>query len=97
MNNSPKTMKVTLHFHANKYGDEPLIFTSDMSEYGYPHLGTVIGIVQVPQKDPVKAEIEMLEKARDQVRRELSDKLNNIEQRIRELAAIEYKSESGSE
>lgn len=96
-NTIPKTMKVTLHFHAGKYSDELQIFTSDMSEHGYPHLGTDTVIVTVPDTDPVKAEIEMLEKVRDQVRRELGDKLNNIEQRIKELAAIEYKPESDSE
>ena len=96
-NTIPKTMKVTLHFHTVKYSDEPQVFTDDMSEYGYPHLGTDTVIVTVPDTDPVKAEIEMLEKARDQVRRELGDKLNNIEQRIKELAAIEYKPESDSE
>jgi len=89
----PKTMKVELHFHKPTYGDEPIIFTQDMSHHGYPHLGSDTVTVTVPDTDPVKAEIEMLEKARDQVRQELGDKLNNIEQRIKELAAIEYKPE----
>jgi hypothetical protein len=32
----PKTMKVELHFHKPTYGDEPIIFTQDMSHHGYP-------------------------------------------------------------
>ena len=96
-NTIPKTMKVTLHFHAGKYSDELQVFTSDMSEHGYPHLGTDTVIVTVPDTDPVKAEIDMLEKKAEQVRRDMGDQLNNIEQRIKELAAIEYKPESDSE
>ena len=93
----PKTMKVELHFHKPTYGDEPIIFTQDMSDHGYPHLGFDTVIVTVPDTDPVKAEIDMLEKKAEQVRRDMGDQLNNIEQRIKELAAIEYKPESDSE
>jgi len=93
-NSIPETMKVEIHFHVDKYTPGKIqVFTTDMSDIGYPHLGKDIVIVTVPDCDPVKAEIDMLETKADQVRREMGDQLHNIEQRIKELAAIEYKPE----
>ena len=93
-NSIPETVEVEIHFHADKYTPGKIqVFTSDMSNIGYPHLGKDTVVVTVPECNPVKAEIDMLETKADEVRREMGDQLHNIEQRIKELAAIEYKPE----
>ena len=89
----PKTMEIEIHFHAPRYGDELIIFTQNMSHHGYPYLGFTTVTVDVPEADPVKAEIDMLEMKAEQVRQDLGNQLENINRRISELTALEYKPE----
>lgn len=95
-NTLPETVEVTIYIHLTEY-KELTAMTADMSKYGYILLGTDTVTVTVPKKDPVEAEINMLEVRAQEVRDEYFQKITPIEQRIRELMAIEYKTESDSE
>jgi hypothetical protein len=64
-----------------------------MSKYGYILLGTETVVLSVPKTDPVEAEMNMLEACAEEVRDEYFRKITPIEQRIRELTAIEHKPE----
>lgn len=91
----PDTVEVTIYFHLTKYGSGVSAFTSDMTQYGYALLGTEDVVLSVPKKDPVEAEINMLETCAQKVRDEYFEKITPLEQRIRELMAIEHKPEGG--
>ena len=97
-NTFPETIEVKIYIHLSKYKEGELdAMTTDMSKYGYILLGTDTVTVTVPKTDPVEAEINMLEACAQEVRDEYFQKITPIEQRIRELMAIEHKPESDSE
>ena len=97
-NTLPETVEVTIYIHLSKYREGGVdAMTTDMSKYGYILLGTDTVTVTVPKTDPVEAEINMLEACAQEVRDQYFEKITPIEQRIRELMAIEYKPESDSE
>jgi hypothetical protein len=93
-NTIPDTIEVTIYFHLSKYSNGKVdAMCTDMSKYGYILLGTETVVLSVPKTDPVEAEMNMLEACAEEVRDEYFRKITPIEQRIRELTAIEHKPE----
>lgn len=85
-----ETFDVELFIHKNTYG-EPNVFTYDMSEHGYILLGTQTVMLNVPTKDPVEAEIEMLDKKEFSLVKEHLAQLHAIQQRRKDLLCLEVK------
>ena len=88
-------IKVKLYIHLEQYSidDEGRysITSCDMSENGYILLGTQEVEIDAPDKDPIVAELEMLDKHLEAVEQESYNKITAIKQRIQSLQAIEYK------
>jgi hypothetical protein len=60
---------------------------------GYILIGETEVTVDVPQINVINAEIEAIKKARDELLAEAQLKANNLNHRIEQLLAIEYKPE----
>ncbi len=86
-----ETFEVELFIHAFKYSEEFMVTTSDMSQNGYPLLGTQTVTLNVPTKDPVEAEIAMLEKKENSLIKEYKAQLHTIQQRRKDLLCLEVK------
>ena len=89
--------EVELFIHAAKYEEKFMVATNDMSEYGYIFLGTQVVTLNAPTKDPVEAEIEMLDKKEALLIKEHLAKLHAIQQRRNDLLCIENKFEDPAE
>ncbi len=88
---TPKTFEVELFIHAANPGDEFSIFTSDFSEYGHIFLGTQTVTLNVPTRNPIEAEVEMLDKKEASLITEHLAALHAIQQRKKDLFCIEVK------
>lgn len=86
-----KTFEVELFIHAANSIDEFTILTSDFSEHGYILLGTQTVTLDVPTKDPVEAEVEMLDKKEASLIKEHQAKIYAIQQRKKDLLCLEVK------
>lgn len=92
MNNDKKeTFEVKLFIHANKYGEGFNVTACDMSDMGYPLLGTQTVTINVPTKDPVEAEIEMLDKKEASLIKDHLAALHAIQCRKNDLLCLENK------
>lgn len=94
--NLPETATLTLALHTAKYGDvtEILAFANDMSEFGYTYLGDVTVTVPVPQVDVRQRMVESLREEKQRLLAETQVKVNQIDERIQSLLAIEHKTEA---
>jgi len=90
MKTQQETLEVELMIHINPYGAYKA-FLSDMSEYGYVLLGSQVVTVGIPDKDPVEAEVEMLNKKEASLIKEHLAQLHAIQQRKNDLLCIENK------
>jgi len=88
-----ETFEVELFIHAPSCVGEFIICTADMSAHGYIFLGSEIVTLNVPTKDPVEAEVEMLDKKEASLIEEHLAKLNAIQQRKKDLLCLEVKSD----
>lgn len=93
MKELPKTITQTLWIGIPEHGDEPRITCFDMSDMGWASLGSVDVTVDVPQADLVAKKIEALERQRDKIRAEYSQRIDRIDDQIKRLQAIEHKPE----
>ena len=85
------TLTVELFIHKARYCDGYETSTYDLSASGYVLLGSEFVTVQIPTADPLQAEIAMLEKAITKTKAESQVKVNDLEDRIQELKALEFK------
>lgn len=93
-------MKIELYYHWKQYDwqDEGCfdISTCDMSEYGPERVLLKIVEVEIPDaSEPsrdliVKHRLATLQKEKQELQAETQIKLNNIEDKIRQLSAITY-------
>ena len=93
------THKGTWYIHkAHEYSQNDFYVTNmDMSKSGYILLGTeeFEFEFETPDKDPIEAEIQMLENEADRLETESYAKVQNIKDRIKQLQCLEYKPEPG--
>ena len=86
------TVTTMLHVCAGTNGEPPTykFFPFDMSKYGDACVGERTVEVNVPDDfDPIKPIIAALRKEQQDIRAELTGKVNKIEERIQSLLAIE--------
>lgn len=91
------TYKGTLYIHAGADFEGNLnTFNCDMSKCGFVLLGTHDYEVEysMPDKDPVEAEIEGLEKMVAEIETEAYAKTEKLKERISQLTCIEFKPEA---
>jgi len=86
-----ETFEVELFIHAANYGEGFSVLSGDMSNHGYILLGTQTVTVNVPTKDPVEAEIEMLDKKEASLIKEHLAALHAIQCRKNDLLCLENK------
>jgi len=92
MNNLPKTVSTTLYISLCNVTDCVLVFSSDMSEYGYTVLGTKKITLDVPQDVDINgAKIDNLKQQKKKLLAETEVKVNAIEDDIQKLLCIESK------
>lgn len=89
------TQKVYIHKSPRYTEQDFFVFTHDASESGYPLLGTQEIELNVPDTDPVEAEIQMLANKAHDIETKAYAEVENIKDRIKELQGIEYKPEAG--
>lgn len=89
METKKETFEVELFIHAPTYGGEYVIATCDLSENGYPLLGSQTVRLDVPTKDAVEAEIEMLDKKEASIIKRRGIELHAISERKSQLLCIE--------
>jgi len=86
-----ETFEVKLFIHAPQYSNELNVFTNDMQPHGYILLGSQVVTLNVPTKDPVEAEIEMLDKKEASLIKEHLAALHAIQCRKNDLLCLENK------
>lgn len=92
MNNDKKeTFEVELFIHMNNYDNGFTVLTRDFSDHGYILLGTQTVTLDVPTKDPVEAEIEMLDKKEASLIKDHLAALHAIQCRKNDLLCLENK------
>lgn len=92
MNNENKeTFELELFIHANSCGVGYTVLTTDFTSHGYALLGTQTVTLDVPTKDPVEAEIEMLDKKQSSLIKEHLAALHAIQCRKNDLLCLENK------
>jgi hypothetical protein len=92
MNNDKKeTFEVELFIHAAHYNENFCVFTCDMSEHGHVLLGSQVVTLKAPTKDPVEAEIEMLDKKEASLIKAHLAALHAIQCRKNDLLCLENK------
>ena len=85
-------IKVKLFIHKDAFEDGKYEVSSyDGTPHGNVLLGTQWVEVDVPTKDPVLAELEMLANKLAVVEQESFNKISKLKQRIASLQAIEHK------
>ena len=85
-------IKVKLFIHKDAFEDGKYdVSTNDGTSHGSVLLGTQWVEVDVPTKDPVLAELEMLANKLAVVEQESFNKISKLKQRIASLQAIEHK------
>lgn len=89
--NTLKTVTRDIFVHYSKYQEDNIvIYNFDMSTHGDALLGKVSITFEIPQTDPVVAQIEMLEKALEKLQIESHAKALNIKEQIQSLLAIAH-------
>jgi hypothetical protein len=90
------TETITLHLMAKKYhSDEEYEYstsTTDMSDYGYIPITTkdIEVSIDIPEDfDPVNGHIDSLKAEKQKIAAEAQLKMNNLEEQIQSLLAIE--------
>ena len=86
-------IEVEIYIHAPLYGDQFFCCTCDMAEHGYILLGSQTVTVDVPDTNPIDAELAMLNKQVAIVEKESTAKLQVLNDRINSLMCIEHKTE----
>lgn len=96
MKTLPEQITQTFWIGLTEFSGEPRLYTVDMSKYGDIMFGKVEVTVPVPDdlKDPTQARIDSLRIKRDDIQNKAMDKLQAIDDAIRELEAIEYQEET---
>jgi len=89
----PNTFNVELFIHSTVNVKEFYVTACDMTEFGHILLGTQTVTLNVPTKDPVEAEIEMLDKKEASLVKEHLAQLHTIQQRKKDLLCLEVKNE----
>ena len=87
----PETFDVELFIHVVAYGEGYYVSTHNMSDHGHPYLGSQTVTLNAPTKNPIEAEIEMLDKKEAVLVEEHYQKINVIQQRKRDLQCLEVK------
>jgi len=93
MENKKETFEVELFIHMATYGEEYYVAANNMAELGYPYLGSQTVTLNIPTKNPIEAEIEMLDKKEAVLVEEHSKKIHAIQQRKKDLQCLEFKDE----
>lgn len=88
-NDKKETLEVELFIHANTCGEGFNVMTMDFSNHGYILLGTQTVTLDVPTKDPVEAEIEMLDKKEASLIKDHLAALHAIQCRKNDLLCLE--------
>ena len=86
-----ETFEVELFIHAGGFNDDFTVLTTDFSSHGYILLGTQTVTLNVPTRDPVEAQIEMLDKKEASLVKEHLAQLHAIQQRKKDLLCLEVK------
>lgn len=89
----PETFEVDLFIHVGHNTGECTVYNCDMSKYGDILLGSQVVTLNVPTKDPVEAEVEMLDKKEASLIAEHLAQLHAIQQRKKDLQCLEVKSD----
>ena len=86
-----KTFEKKLHIHQGITGEGFFIAENDMTDHGYISLGSQTVTLNVPDTDPIEAEVMCLKKAIDKTKSECHAEVEVLSDRINSLLAIEYK------
>ena len=90
METNNETFEVELFIHDNEYRISGfMVCCSDMSEYGYPLLGTQTVTLNMPTRDAVEAEIEMLDKKEAAIIKQRGIELLAISDRKSQLICLD--------
>ena len=84
-------IEVKIFIQVGKYGDGQLCVSNDMTEQSYILLGSQTVTVDVPDTNPIDAELEMLNKQVAVIDKESAAKLQVLNDRIKSLMCIEHK------
>lgn len=90
-------MKITTQLHASIDcpANEPstyCCFPSNMTEYGYVHLGEVeIEIEPISGKDLVTRSVEILRKKQETIKQNAHNQVEALQERINSMLCLEYK------
>ena len=95
--NNKETFEVELFIHDRQHSEGFVVAAHDMSDHGYILLGSQVKTLNVPTRDPVEAEIEMLNKKEALLIKEHLARLHAIQQRKNDLICIENKFEDPAE
>ncbi len=87
----PKTFDVELFIHAGVFSKKYTTCTGNMSKHGYILLGTQTVTLNVPTKNPIEAELEMLDKKESSLIEKHLANLHTIQQRRNDLLCLEVK------
>lgn len=92
------TINAFLHYHKYEWDENPtyMLFNCDMGSCGpeYVLIGVQEVEVEIPDDfDPRPQQIEALKEAKQKILAETQIKVNNIEEQIQRILAIEYKPE----
>lgn len=93
MKTQQETFEIKLFIHANSSGVGYTVLTTDFTSHGYALLGTQTVALNVPTKDPVEAEIEMLDKKEASLIKDHLAALHAIQCRKNDLLCIENNGE----
>ena len=91
MKTQQETFEEELFIHLSKYVEGYLVTTNDMTDNGYILLGSQTVTLNVPTKDPVLAEVEMLNKKEASLIKDHLAALHAIQCRKNDLLCIENK------
>jgi len=86
-------MKVTIKafVHKAQYGDGYSVYSVDMSKYGDTPVGPCEFEYELAEGwNPIKAEVDMLEKKLDQINKEHVDQVLHIKDRVAKLLCLEF-------
>jgi len=89
------TQKLYIHKAPSYYEGDYIAHASDMSNHGSVFLGEQEVELNIPDTDPIEAEIQMLANEADRLETEAYAKVQNIKDRIKQLSCLEYKPEAG--
>ena len=85
------TFEAEMFIHKPQYGDGYEVYSSDMTDAGCILLGSQTITLNIPDTDPVQAEVDMLEKKVTSVKAKAQSEVTQLEERIQELKCLEFK------